>query len=1141
MPSSPGRGSGKAARFPGCLLTLVIFVLLAGLVVILRQPVGRLGLELVAGQLARSLHAQVEYERIDGDIFGSPTVVGLRVVLNGDSLRVARLAVRYSPFGFLFGRIPVSALEFVRPEVFIAQRPGPDSTAVQADTARPRAFQLPRLSLDRLTVLDGRVYLDDTLRFDSIGLSASVRSNRASARFDLAAMRAVAVREEVALRGASARGRLTTRTLLIDQLDVRTDRSRLVGSARLALDSGVVALEFTSLAVDLVELGGPLALDPGVLRGTFRARGKAGIGAASRSAELSYTVDRPAFGTMRLPDLAGTVRLDDPVLHLVVAGNDSALGEFAIDGSLDYRRLVYRARARLRAVRIAGLGPTLPDIAMDVDLAVAGTGLDSIELDGGGRVTALGIDTFRIVGSRSGGRVDVSRFDASGPSGRIQATATWGPSDRVGGELVLEDVNIAPFARLAGLEATGRLKGLVHGGGTLDSVEVSGGVRLDGFAAGDAVIDVAVLELDVAVGRELHGRLAVGAERAGWGGQSVDAVQLTLLGSEFDLRADRTGDRLTARGSYRLGRERLWLDVTGLDFATGAETLALTAPFRVDWSADSLAVRGVRFEVAEGEVELDAVRIGNSVPDVALLVRDLDLHKLQNLLQLDTEMWGTVNAAVTGRDTLACELTVTGLELPAFGILLKHVALGARYSGSRVTLDEFQAVSNIDTSRITGWAEFATDGGFRLVELDIAVQLADPGAWPLFFLRDIVDLRAGVIYGSLAVRGDLVTPDLSGRVRVSRGQLWVPSINTLVERVNVEITASGGRVSIEKVSGEAGGGIITAAGFVQLGADWQVDTLAFSLRPEDAVISPLPEVHAVVGGEIVLALARDRPLSIEGTVNVKEALLTFGFGQEAPPAGAPASGADPVVYDVRIRGERGLWLRNRMVDIELSVDLWLRKTMRGETWTGQLVTRQGNIYYLDKTLRVTRGEIRFENISSLDPELDIVAELPVHAQNGAAGAMPDRILLTLGGSLSAPEFRFSSEPVAWDENEIITYLSLNVTPAEFDAFNNREAVARYLSGRLLGFAQTQFTKQVRQWLSVDALRFESELTGGQGYRVTVGKYIGRSLYVTYTQNFTGEMMPEFRVEYYLNPRNEVVGERNENGRFSVRYRHKLRY
>jgi autotransporter translocation and assembly factor TamB len=59
--------------------------------------------------------------------------------------------------------------------------------------------------------------------------------------------------------------------------------------------------------------------------------------------------------------------------------------------------------------------------------------------------------------------------------------------------------------------------------------------------------------------------------------------------------------------------------------------------------------------------------------------------------------------------------------------------------------------------------------------------------------------------------------------------------------------------------------------------------------------------------------------------------------------------------------------------------------------------------------------------------------------------------------------------------------------------------------------------------------------------VTVGKYIGRNLYVSYTQSFTGDLQPVFRVEYFLNRKNELVGERTDDGRYALRYRFRLRY
>jgi autotransporter translocation and assembly factor TamB len=271
---------------------------------------------------------------------------------------------------------------------------------------------------------------------------------------------------------------------------------------------------------------------------------------------------------------------------------------------------------------------------------------------------------------------------------------------------------------------------------------------------------------------------------------------------------------------------------------------------------------------------------------------------------------------------------------------------------------------------------------------------------------------------------------------------------------------------------------------------------------------------------------------------VDEALLTYDLGQSVDPAGGSEH---PLDLDLRIVADRGVWLRNRLVDIELSGDITLRMTSEEQLLSGQLESRQGNVYYLDHTLRVKRGVISFPNINTVNPELDIVAELPVRARLRSEGTAPDKVVLSVKGTLEKPEFEFTSEPAAWDENDIITYLSLNVTAEELSAMQNREEVADYVRERLLSYFQTQATKQVRKYIGLDELSIESELAGSESNKVTVGKYVGRNFYVTYTQSLAGDLTPAFSVEYYLNRRNEIVGERSEDGRFSVRYQLRLRY
>jgi autotransporter translocation and assembly factor TamB len=153
--------------------------------------------------------------------------------------------------------------------------------------------------------------------------------------------------------------------------------------------------------------------------------------------------------------------------------------------------------------------------------------------------------------------------------------------------------------------------------------------------------------------------------------------------------------------------------------------------------------------------------------------------------------------------------------------------------------------------------------------------------------------------------------------------------------------------------------------------------------------------------------------------------------------------------------------------------------------------------------------------------------------------VPGKVVLTLTGTLAQPAFGFRSEPPIWDETAIASYLSLNVIPGQLDS---TDAVTKLLSQRLLSYFQMQVSKRARGFVNLDYLEFESGFLGRET-KVTVGKYVGRNLYVSYTQNFTPDLNPSFRVEYYINRKNEILAEGTAGVpyRSSLRYQFKLRY
>ncbi|MFB0509635.1 MAG: translocation/assembly module TamB domain-containing protein, partial [bacterium] len=250
-----------------------------------------------------------------------------------------------------------------------------------------------------------------------------------------------------------------------------------------------------------------------------------------------------------------------------------------------------------------------------------------------------------------------------------------------------------------------------------------------------------------------------------------------------------------------------------------------------------------------------------------------------------------------------------------------------------------------------------------------------------------------------------------------------------------------------------------------------------------------------------------------------------------------------LVYNITVKGERGIWLRNSNADIELSIDLNIRKTLTESFYSGILKTRQGNFYYLDHNLKVTEGEISFDNINELNPDLNLNAEMYTRAMKIYSGKMERvKIILQLTGTLKEPEFNFYSEPAVLSQDDIISYLTLNVTPQEINAAEQREIFNKLVSERVLGYFEREVAKKVRDFIHLDYLMFETGLfEGGNGAKVTVGKYVAKNLYTTYTYNISELTQDIFKVEYYITKSHEMIGEKDEKGRYRLRYQFKFRF
>ncbi|MBN2465451.1 translocation/assembly module TamB domain-containing protein [candidate division WOR-3 bacterium] len=1122
----------------GALITLAALIAVVIVIAVLTlsvPPVGRyvLGQALLRG--GPRFGAVIRFGRIEGNIMRSITISDFAVMLGADSIKVEKLSLVYDPWTSIAHRtFSASAAVASGPQLFIGtNRPSSGGGA----KGRPR---FPSIRVGQFHLSGGSVYVDSVCRLDSVSLALSLRSAPERVDAELSDVKAYLVQERVGLKGLRGTARLTPDSLVANDVVANTAGSSVRANLRMAFGPNAIAARIDSLSVSLPEFTS--------LPGRFRASGSAGSEENHRSGSVSYVAEGLVLRGIGLPAISGRLALRDSTVQLTMSGADTALGSADVSGSLDLRRLDFSGSAKLAGVRLMRLHSTLPEARADAVVEASGRGLDSVTASVKASVAGFDVERLTLTGTyvRNRERCEVTQLELSGSVGQLSGYGVW-ERGRLEADLRMEGFDLGSLSRLDSWPIQGKASGSVSVAGNRDTLSAVADLSVADLDVAGVRATRARTSLSVGVGRGLSGRVQVAIDSGSYKGTVLDSVRLAWAGERFDIAIWRPGIRVSSDGSARLTRDSVGVDVSALRITSDEDTLAFSDALQLSLRRDSLDIRLAAAGLAGGDVRAAFARAAGKPPRIEAIASRVDLARLRTLLGYDVNISGTASFSVMGSDSFDVVLDAERLRIPDADVELSRVQGEARLSRTRASFDRLWLIHQDsaavpETSVVTGWFDYETQGGIKLGAADLRVRLRNPGDWVVSYLKSIIELRQGNIYGDLTVTGSLTEPILRGRVRVSRARLGIPVVGAAFDRVNAELVFDHSRITIEKLSGRSEHGDALVSGFVAVGKRWRVDSLRFHGDFSGTTVNPIPEVYGTIGGSLDLSWTLGRPFSLAGTVNVEEALVTLGFGQSVGSGtGAPDTS---LVYDVRVRADRNIWLRNQLTDIELACDLAVRKTTRDVLYSGELTSRRGSVYYLDHTLRVDTGSVRFDNINSLNPDFYIAAAMPIRsALRDERTSMPDSIAATLTGTLAKPSLAFRSVPPGWDETEILSYLTLNATQEQLgDTANGRNSVNTLLSQRLLDYFQTQVAKRARGFVNLDYLEFESSLfDNSKQARVTVGKYVGRNLYVSYTQNFIGEMIPSFRVEYYINRSNEVIAEGTATGTPSDRYRTSLRY
>ncbi len=439
---------------------------------------------------------------------------------------------------------------------------------------------------------------------------------------------------------------------------------------------------------------------------------------------------------------------------------------------------------------------------------------------------------------------------------------------------------------------------------------------------------------------------------------------------------------------------------------------------------------------------------------------------------------------------------------------------------------------------------FSLSGGAKIFKkLDLAFTgSADLSLLKLLFKE--IEYASGDADVALSIRDDWSNPEISGKFRISNGEIKVRDIPQRFTALNGMIEFDRERIAADALTGEVGGGKLSVSGRAQLAGlalrDFST-TMSFenvTVRYPEGLTSTLSGELAYEGdaaeqtlsGEVAIIRAR-----YEKYVEWKGMLvdMTRGFYQKKK---TDVGWIGNTQINIGFHGKDSVMLQNNLAKMPLDVDVLLRGTVNQPQLVGRVEAKKGVVYFRKNDFHILHGAVDFVDPSRLNPTLDIQAETRVREY---------QIRLAVSGTAERSTLSFISDPPLSDV-DILSLLALGKTGPELagkESGVGMSEAASFATGQF----QDVFERRARSLTGLDRFQVDpyvSKSSDTSVPRVTVGKEIMQNkLYVTVSSN-VGASTPEqiYRVEYVLDKHFSLVGERNEIGNIGadVKFRFEFR-
>jgi translocation and assembly module TamB len=459
------------------------------------------------------------------------------------------------------------------------------------------------------------------------------------------------------------------------------------------------------------------------------------------------------------------------------------------------------------------------------------------------------------------------------------------------------------------------------------------------------------------------------------------------------------------------------------------------------------------------------------------------------------------------------------------------------------------SVATIQSARMRGSAtDLSLNGAVRLNQKN-PLDLRLAGRLDLRMLHEIDhNLEAsGFVSTDASIRGELAKPQINGRMEFQDAAFNVVDVPNGISRANGLILFTGDRATIQRFTGETGGGKIDLNGF----ASYAGGSLVFHIRAAAKEVRVrYPEgVSTVADADLRLTGTSDRS-NLSGTITI----LRTGFNVKSDFSSLIAQSAEPVQtpsartgllgglnFDIQIHTSPDIQFESSLTqDLQVEANLRLRGTVSNPALIGRINLTHGQVIFYGSRFNVSQGSISFYNPLKVEPILDVDLETRARGID---------ITLTVSGPLNKLNLTPRSDPPL-QFSEIVALLATGRTPTSDPTLLNQQATAPNAwqqtgASALLGQAiASPVAGRLQRFFGVSKLRIDPTLPGVENNpqaRLTLEQQVTPDITFTYITNVTSSNPLVVRVEWAVSKQWSAVALREENGVFGLDFYYRKQF